>query len=92
LRKLTPHSLRRTSCSLLHALSGSPSVVMAEMGHTDPGLALKVYAQAMRRDESQQAQLRALVEGADWSNMGERDADAPSDGAAAAPQSAYLQA
>jgi hypothetical protein len=45
---------------------------MAEMGHTDPALALKVYAQAMRRDESQQAQLRALLEGADWANMGER--------------------
>ena len=32
---------------------------MAGMGHTDPGLALKVYAQAMRRDEHQIAKLRA---------------------------------
>ena len=33
---------------MLYALGESPPVVMAEMGHTDPGLALKVYAQAMR--------------------------------------------
>src|SRR2546421_13023289 len=62
LRKLTPHSLRRTFCSLLYALGESPPVVMAEMGHTDPGLALKVYAQAMRLDPEQNAQLKALVE------------------------------
>ncbi|HEX7609333.1 MAG TPA: hypothetical protein VF380_01555 [Solirubrobacteraceae bacterium] len=33
------------------------------MGHTDPALALRVYAQAMRRGEDEQAQLRAVVEG-----------------------------
>jgi hypothetical protein len=38
--------------------------VMVEMGHTDPGLALRVYAQAMRRDDREKAQLQALVEGA----------------------------
>ncbi len=42
--KLTPHSLRRTFCSLLYALGEDPSVVMDEMGHTDPGLALRVIA------------------------------------------------
>ena len=36
---------------------------MQEMGHTDPALALKVYAQAMRRGENEQQQLRELVEG-----------------------------
>lgn len=71
--KLTPHSLRRTSCSLLYALGETPPVVMAEMGHTDPGLALKVYAQAMRRGEDEQAQLRALVEGDVMANGGKRD-------------------
>lgn len=45
---------------------------MAEMGHTGPALALRVYAQATRRDEHQNAQLRALMEDADWANMGER--------------------
>ncbi len=36
---------------------------MDEMGHTDPGLALRVYRQAMRRGEDEQEALRALVEG-----------------------------
>jgi integrase len=61
--KLTPHSLRRTFCSLLYALGEDPGTVMDEMGHTDPALALRVYRQAMRRGESEKAQLRALVEG-----------------------------
>ncbi len=63
LPKLTPHSLRRTFCSLLYALGETPPVVMVEMGHTDPALALRVYAQAMRRGVDEQASLRALVEG-----------------------------
>jgi integrase len=61
--KLTPHSLRRTFCSLLYALGEDPGVVMDEMGHTDPALALRVYRQAMRRGEDEKAQMRALVEG-----------------------------
>ena len=44
---LTPHSLRRRFASVLYALGESPPVVMAEMGHTSPALALQVYAQAM---------------------------------------------
>jgi hypothetical protein len=32
------------------------------MGHTRPALALNVYAQAMRRDEHEQAALAALVD------------------------------
>ncbi len=60
---ITPHSLRRTFCSLLYALGEDPGTVMDEMGHTDPELALRVYRQAMRRGEHEKAQLRALVEG-----------------------------
>lgn len=63
--KITPHSLRRTFCSLLYALGEDPGTVMDEMGHTDPELALRVYRQAMRRGEDEKAQLRALIEGAD---------------------------
>jgi ribosomal L7/L12-like protein len=63
--KLTPHSLRRTFCSLLYALGEDPSTVMDEMGHTDPGLALRFYRQAMRRGADEKAQLKSLVEGAD---------------------------
>jgi integrase len=70
--RITPHSLRRTFCSLLYALGEPPPVVMAEMGHTDPGLALAVYAQAMRRGEGETAQLRALVEGGVLANSGKR--------------------
>ena len=62
--KMTPHSLRRTFCSLLYALGEDPGVVMDEMGHTDPALALRVYRQAMRRGEDEKAKMRALVEGA----------------------------
>ena len=40
-----------------------PGVVMDEMGHTDPALALRVYRQSMRRGEDEKAALRALVEG-----------------------------
>ncbi len=61
--QMTPHSLRRTFCSLLYALGEDPGVVMDEMGHTDPALALRVYRQAMRRGEDEKAQMRALVEG-----------------------------
>jgi integrase len=59
--KLTPHSLRRTFCSLLYALGEDPGVVMDEMGHADPGLALRIYRQAMRRGEEEKARLRAVV-------------------------------
>ena len=60
---LTPHSLRRTFASVLHALGEDPGVVMDEMGHTDPSLVLRVYRQTMRRDDDEKTRLRALVEG-----------------------------
>lgn len=63
LPKLTPHSLRRTFASLLYAIGEPPPVVMAEMGHTDAGLALRIYAQAMQRDGDALARLQALVLG-----------------------------
>jgi integrase len=63
LPKLTPHSLRRTFASLLYALGETPPEVMAEMGHTDPALALSLYAKVMRRGEDEKAALAALVEG-----------------------------
>lgn len=58
---LTPHSLRRTFASVLYALGEDPGVVMDEMGHTDPGLALRVYRQAMRRGKDERAALRRLL-------------------------------
>jgi integrase len=69
---LTPHSLRRTFASVLYAIDEPPPVVMAEMGHTDPGLALRIYAQAMRRDDSESEGIGALVFGEDSGAMGTR--------------------
>jgi integrase len=70
---LTPHSLRRTFASVLYALGATPPVVMAEMGHTDPQIALAIYAKAMSRDEGQIEKLRALVRGTDWAPAGHPD-------------------
>jgi hypothetical protein len=33
------------------------------MGHADPALALRIYAQAMGRDDAERSKLRALAEG-----------------------------
>jgi integrase len=60
---ITPHSLRRTFASVLYALGEQPGVVMDELGHTDAGLALRIYRQSMRRDDGEKAMLQTLVEG-----------------------------
>jgi integrase len=72
---LTPRSLRRTFASLLYAIGEPPPVVMAEMGHTDPALALRIYAEAMRRDPGENERLSALVEGSYLADAGSRAAD-----------------
>ena len=69
---LTPHSLRRTFASVLYALGEDPGVVMDEMGHTSPALALRIYRQAMRRDEDEKTRLRSLVEGGQLADGGIR--------------------
>jgi integrase len=71
---ITPHSLRRTFASVLYALGEDPGVIMDEMGHTDPALALRIYRQSMRRDEDEKAKLKALIEGGKWQKL----ADEPS--------------
>jgi integrase len=76
--RITPHSLRRTFASVLYALGEDPGVIMDEMGHTDPALALRVYRQSMRRGEDEKAQLRALIEGAEVADIGRRAAEARS--------------
>ncbi|MGZ8642121.1 MAG: hypothetical protein ACXWYF_11830 [Actinomycetota bacterium] len=45
---------------------GEPPYVMAQLGHTDAGFTLRVYAHAMRRDEGDKERLKALVEGRHW--------------------------
>jgi hypothetical protein len=39
---------------------------MAQMGHTDPSLTPRVYAQQMRRLDGERERLRALVNGDEW--------------------------
>ncbi len=70
---LTPHSLRRTFASVLYALDETPPIVMAEMGHTHPGLALRIYARALRLEQDEKDRLRALVDGGEVAFGGRRD-------------------
>jgi integrase len=62
-KRITPHSLRRTFASILYAIGEDPGIVMDEMGHTDPALALRVYRQPMRRGKDERMQLRSLLDG-----------------------------
>jgi integrase len=78
---VTAHKLRHTFASILYVRGEDPPYVMAQLGHTDPGFTLRVYAHAMRRDEGDKERLKALVEGRDWAPMGterpDERADAP---------------
>jgi integrase len=58
-----PHSLRRTFASLLYAIGEPAPIVMQELGHTHPALALRIYAHAMRRDEDEDDRLRGAGRG-----------------------------
>jgi len=49
---------------------------MADGGWADPKVALTVYAHAMRRDDAENAALRALVEGSSIASIGS-DAESP---------------
>ena len=60
---LTLHSLRRTYASLLFALGRTAPEVMAQLGHTDARLTLRVYARAMSQDEGERDRLQTLVDG-----------------------------
>jgi integrase len=62
---LTPHSLRRTFATVLYALGEPAPVVMAEMGHTSPALALRIYAQAERLSAEELDTLAAVVAGSE---------------------------
>ena len=70
LPKITPHSLRRTWCSVMFALGESIPNVMADGGWTDPKVPLAIYAQSMRRDPEENTRLKALVEGEELAAIG----------------------
>lgn len=62
IRGVTNHSLRRTFCAILFEAGEQPKYVMQQMGHTDPGLALQVYAKVvLERDDESLARGDALI-------------------------------
>jgi hypothetical protein len=65
-------TLRHTFASILFVRGEDPPYVMAQLGHTDPGFTLRVYAHAMRRDEGDKERLKALVDGLDWHHWAPR--------------------
>ena len=67
---MSAHKLRHTFASILYVRGEDPPYVMAQLGHTDAGFTLRVYAHAMRRDEGDKERLKALVEGRDWAPLG----------------------
>ena len=60
---------------MLYALGEDPGIVIDEMGHTDRALALRIYRQAMRRDDGERERLRALVDGVQTADGGSRASD-----------------
>ncbi len=46
---VTAHKLRHTFASILYVRGEDPAYVMAQVGHSDPGSALRVYAHATPR-------------------------------------------
>ena len=50
---ITPHSLRRTYISLMLEVGANPRVVMQQVGHSDAGLTLRIYAQVMKRRDNE---------------------------------------
>ena len=64
--RLTPHSLRRTFAAILVADGKDPTYVMGQLGHTDPGLTLRIYSHQMRRRDGEHERLQSLVKGESW--------------------------
>jgi hypothetical protein len=87
--------LRHTYCSLLIARGEDPTYAMTQLGHTDPGFTLRIYAHQMRRRDGERDRLRALIDGADWAIAGTKGpnpvADAAASTAAAGAETACEQ-
>jgi integrase len=69
---VTLHALRRTYISLLLEAGENPRVVMAQVGHTDPALTLRLYAQVMSQREGSADRLDDLVRRHDRTEMGQK--------------------
>jgi integrase len=72
---VTPHSLRRLYASLRFALGDDPVYVANQLGHTEPGFSMKVYASAVRRRERLiGVALREFDAALEWASNGQRRA------------------
>lgn len=67
---ITNHSLRRSYASLLYEAGANPAYVMSQMGHTNSGLALEIYAKKMEVQRDTGQRMDALVR-PDWNGTGE---------------------
>jgi len=75
---ITPHSLRRTYISLMLEVGANPRVVMQQVGHSDAGLTLRIYAQVMkRRDNESTRRVDAFLRTIDWAELGRNLGPAP---------------
>ncbi|HEX4033226.1 MAG TPA: site-specific integrase [Solirubrobacteraceae bacterium] len=85
---LTPHSLRRTCCSLRIAFGEDLAYVAEQLGHADTSTTHRIYTRVMRLDAATREQLRRLVSGAEWVQTGANDArESPGSAPAAEPAS-----
>jgi integrase len=74
---LTPHSLRRPFASLLYLRGEDPVYVMDQMGHTDPKLALRIYAKAIgNQRRGHGTRLVGVLGGVEWAQPSQRPTDA----------------
>jgi integrase len=67
---LWQHSLRHTYISLGMALGHDLASVAQDVGHADMAVTYRIYTHVMRLDGDERERLKALVEGADWAEMG----------------------
>lgn len=77
----TPHKLRHTFASILVACGEDPISVMAQLGHADPKFTLKIYAHLMRRNPTERAQLKALVNASNLDSVDALKGDVENDAA-----------
>lgn len=90
---VTPHSLRRLYASLRFALGDDPVYVANQLGHTEPGFSMRVYASAVRRRARLTGvALREFDAALEWAAMGSGELDSvdsePSESGEQSPETA----
>ena len=67
---LTPHSLRRTCCSLRVAIGEDIAYIAEQLGHADTSTTHRIYTRVMRLDAESREHLKRLVEGTELVQTG----------------------